>query len=335
MSNATRNGNHSHTGGYRLLAGSLRVYRVLLLAYPRAFRGEFGEELAQVFRTACREVMRQGGAAALLRFWGVMLVDLAVAAAAERLKEGFSMSRSNVARLGGIALLVASVAQIVFIAVQAAITLDFAIAYTAPTGSPWIGRGEAAVSLAPTLALLVLLGMIGLHALGRTRTGAMGWVAITLIAVGLVVQVVAGMLASALSWGDLSACISARNCNIYDGTGMFRQAIAVEMAGNLIATLGLVIYGILMLRVRLLPRGNVLLLLLVVVSALPYLILRVAIALVPATDAEGEIRLGVVGICGSLAVAIVTFLLGSAILGAASQLPPADAAGTAADTVAA
>ncbi len=303
-----------------------RLYRALLLAYPPAFRCEFGEEMTQVFATAYRAAVRQGGVSLLFRFWCVMLLDLAITATTERLKEGFHMSRSTVVRLGGIALLLGSVLQIALLAVQAAITLDYAVAYTAPTGSPWIGRGEAAISLAPALAVLLLFGLFGLHALGHTRAGAAGLIAITLIAVGLVAQTVAGILASALSWSDLSACISARDCNIFDGTGMFRQAIAVANNGNLIAMVGLLLYGIVALRARLLPHGNSLPFLLAVASQLPYAIVRIAFTLVPSPDAVGDIRLDSVLMAGSLAVAIVSFLLGRAILRAASQLPPAPAA---------
>lgn len=323
MNMPIRNEHLPRTGG---TGAPHHIYRALLLAYPHAFRSEFGDEMTQVFIAAYRDVVRQGGAGMLLLFWCVMLMDLVVTATAERLKEGFSMSRSNLVRLGGIALLIGGVLQGALLATQVAITLDYAIAYTAPKGSPWIGRGEVALSLAPLLALLLLLGLLGLHALVHTRTGAVGLVAITLIAVGLVTQAAAGTLASALSWGDLSACISARNCNIYDGAGMLRQAIAVVNTGYLIGTPGLLLYGIVMLRARPLPRGNSLPLLLVVAGTLPYLIMRIALTLVPSPDAEGSIRLDSVLMAGSLAVAVVSFLLGSAILRAASQLPPATAA---------
>ncbi len=49
----------------RLIAISHRLYRGLMLAYPRRFRGEYREEMALTFRDSAREVYRSK------RKWGV------------------------------------------------------------------------------------------------------------------------------------------------------------------------------------------------------------------------------------------------------------------------
>src|SRR5215212_10959912 len=66
------------------MSRSERVYRVLLLAYPREFRRDCGTEMVQVFGDLCREEMRRGGALGLVRVWARTLPDLVATAFAER-----------------------------------------------------------------------------------------------------------------------------------------------------------------------------------------------------------------------------------------------------------
>ena len=66
------------------MSRSERVYRVLLLAYPREFRRDCGTEMVQVFGDLCREEMRRGGALGLVRVWARTLLDLVATAFAER-----------------------------------------------------------------------------------------------------------------------------------------------------------------------------------------------------------------------------------------------------------
>jgi hypothetical protein len=76
----------------RDVSRSRRAYGLLLAAYPREFRREYGREMALVFADRCREQARAGrGAAALARVWGEALLDLALNAPREhlgRLREG-------------------------------------------------------------------------------------------------------------------------------------------------------------------------------------------------------------------------------------------------------
>lgn len=56
-------------------AFSERLYRLLLLAYPRAFREEYASEMLLVFRDAYRDALCQEGAPGMLRLWGNFLYD--------------------------------------------------------------------------------------------------------------------------------------------------------------------------------------------------------------------------------------------------------------------
>jgi len=69
------------------VAASVRLYRLLLAAYPARFRCAFGAEMAQAFRDVCREEYRWRGAFAVLRLWPRTLGDLARSAAAERFEK--------------------------------------------------------------------------------------------------------------------------------------------------------------------------------------------------------------------------------------------------------
>ncbi len=316
---------------------STRLYRLLLAAYPAAFRHDYGAEMARVFRDSCRDAHRQGGVLSLLWLWPSTLVDLAAAAFAEHRSAEHAghkqreviMSRGVLVRVGGAALVVASVASALLLAVQVAILLDFARSYTIPFGrsvveSPWIGRGEVAVSLGgPTVLLLLLVGMVGLHALAGRRAGRLGRVALTLVVVGLVGVVIAGSMSSALAWGDLSRCVNPRDCNIYDATGMFRLAAAGTRLGMLIAAVGLVLYGVFALRTRVLARGNVLPLLLGLLLVVPYIISAVVFSLTPDPGAEGDIKLSAVFAAISLIEAILWAVLGRALLRAPLEEAPA------------
>lgn len=56
-------------------AFSERLYRLLLLAYPRAFREEYSSEMFLVFRDAYREASRRQGLMGVLRLWSDIFSD--------------------------------------------------------------------------------------------------------------------------------------------------------------------------------------------------------------------------------------------------------------------
>ena len=65
---------------------SPRIYTFLLLAYPTAFRREFGPHMTQVFRDSCRDQQRQAGRFGLLHVWLRTFVDLVKTAPQEHLE---------------------------------------------------------------------------------------------------------------------------------------------------------------------------------------------------------------------------------------------------------
>lgn len=163
----------------RFLTSSGRLYRALLLLYPRAFRREFGPQMAQVFRACCRQAQGERGAVGILSLWVPTLSDLAVTALLERLSEGghmFHLSRSVVIRAGGVAAMRGGV-------------LWLLISLSHPNGP--------ARAVVPGSVVCLILGVVGLHALLWGREGRLGWLGFVLVAVGLVLGLI-GMVGSAV-----------------------------------------------------------------------------------------------------------------------------------------
>jgi hypothetical protein len=71
-------------GSDRTLRVSERVYRALLAAYPKEFRGAYGSQMEQIFRDLCRDELRRGGMEGLVRLWARTGLDLVTTAVAER-----------------------------------------------------------------------------------------------------------------------------------------------------------------------------------------------------------------------------------------------------------
>ena len=80
---------------------SVALYRGLLVFYPPAFRRAYGAQLAQTFRDQCRLAACEHGLPGLFGCWMSTLTDLASNALAERLTEGYTMSRATFIRLAG------------------------------------------------------------------------------------------------------------------------------------------------------------------------------------------------------------------------------------------
>ena len=83
-----------------------RVYRALLVAYPRGFREEYGAHMVQAFEDLCRTQSRREGAWGLAKLWARTLPDLVVSAGAERSGRMFEYSPGFV-RWAGVAAMFA------------------------------------------------------------------------------------------------------------------------------------------------------------------------------------------------------------------------------------
>jgi len=64
-----------------------RIYRLLLIIYPRSFRRAYGPALVQVFHDCARDAHRERGLIGLLGWWGRTASDLAMTAGVQRAVE--------------------------------------------------------------------------------------------------------------------------------------------------------------------------------------------------------------------------------------------------------
>jgi hypothetical protein len=232
------------------LASSGRLYRALLVLYPRDFLREFGPQMTQVFRDACRQAHDERGAAGILSLWVLTIGDLVATALPERLAQGghmFFLSRPVLVRAGGVAAMLGG-------------SLYVLSSLTHPSGPL-----RAAV---PGSILCLIVGVMGLHALLGAREGRLGWLGFALVGVGLVLGLI-GMGGSAIGIIGPNPVASIIN------TG--------EHAGLAFIGAGMLLWGLIALRVRALGRW----------SALPFVLGLLSLAggiLVPFPDAFAAVE---------------------------------------------
>jgi hypothetical protein len=89
----------------QVVAVSLMVYRLLLLAYPARFRQDYGGMMQQVFGDCCRRVCQQGGLADLARFWIWTFIDYISSVIEENTQRGTDMNKSKFIQLSAWALI--------------------------------------------------------------------------------------------------------------------------------------------------------------------------------------------------------------------------------------
>ena len=72
---------------------SIRVYQLLLNAYPAKFQQEYGLQMAQVFQDCCLHTLRQGGTSGMLKLWAVTIIDLIQSMVSEHSQKEIEMKK--------------------------------------------------------------------------------------------------------------------------------------------------------------------------------------------------------------------------------------------------
>ena len=81
-----------------LIGNFCRLYSVLLYAYPRDFRLQYGAAMQQVFRDRCRDLARTASPMALLRFATHLTADWLTTTVHERAAAFWSAARKQTPR---------------------------------------------------------------------------------------------------------------------------------------------------------------------------------------------------------------------------------------------
>ena len=173
---------------YGVVVLSERIYRALLILYPRHFRHDFGDEMARSFRNLCEEELRRGGRTGLFKLWLYTLLELPTTAVKER---GHSfMDVARLTRLGGS---IAAVGGILLVVYGAAIPLYGRLFISTGAGSQALFSGlQLVAGLGP---LLMVGGLLGLSC-QITMTGSFrraGFAARVVALAGLALAAVAGL----------------------------------------------------------------------------------------------------------------------------------------------
>ena len=90
-----------------LIAISIWLYRNLLLVYPSSFHRQYGSQMTQVFGDFARARFQQDGVSGLLTWWGWTMLDTVKTAIEEHSQRGVDMSKEKFEKLSGWALLLA------------------------------------------------------------------------------------------------------------------------------------------------------------------------------------------------------------------------------------
>lgn len=160
------------------LSVSVRIYRALLVAYPKKFREHYETQMVQVFRDSLREAYRDHAVFGVIDLWLHTFVDLVFTALIERVAERSQyMFSPKIVLWGGVASIFG--------------------------GLLWIMSGLAPFS-APsgTLELALVLGLGGLVSLYSRQAGQGGKLALAGFVLGIIGTAV--MLLAMLWWDSAS-----------------------------------------------------------------------------------------------------------------------------------
>jgi hypothetical protein len=141
---------------------SVRIYRALLVAYPKTFREDYEIQMVQVFRDSFREAYHCNGVPGAIDLWLHTFADLLVTALIERISEGSQyMFSPKVILWGGLASLFG--------------------------GLFWILAGLSNSPAALVLALVLGLGgLVGLYSRQAGQGGKLGLAGFALGIIGTV-----------------------------------------------------------------------------------------------------------------------------------------------------
>jgi len=210
-----------------LVVFSVKVYQALLVAYPTKFQQEYGSQMAQVFQDCCLRALRQSGANGIVKLWAVTLLDLIQSMVSEHMHKESDMSKSQLIRFSGWALILGSFAFV-----------------TIMSGTDTLAFPGSVIS-----AILLAVGLSGLRARYGERAGGFGRNILTASVIGMILfyLVLALLILAVLVLPGLRS----------QAESLVRSGLWLLMFGGpAVVLLGLTLFGLTALRSRPMSRLN-------------------------------------------------------------------------------
>jgi len=199
---------------------SLRIYRALLVAYPKKFREHYETHMVQVLRDSLRYEYHRHGLSGVIDLWLHIFADLLVTALMERISERSQyMFSPKVILWGGVA--------------------------SAFGGFFWLMTVIAPSSGGPGIELALILGMGGLVGLYSRQAGQGGRLGLAGFALGIIGTVLA---LATLWWGFTSGRLSSSTISsepVVAASGILILSLAFLTLG-----IGLALLGVASLRAK-------------------------------------------------------------------------------------
>ncbi len=279
----------------RRLLLSERLYEALLYLYPKEFRAAFGRQMRLAFRDACHAAYQRKGAGGLLALWAHTVLDLVKSAPKEWARQGeITMSEPRLSTWAGpLTILVGALWLMSSIG-------DFVFQFWLDGNEPFLGLIAIPLFLSFVPMLFAVIGTrLRFHQSAGTA-GRLGLALSVAGATGLIVSLLTNILLSGAA----------------PEAGPHLWVNYAAVAGLLSIRIGYIFFGIDALRNRLLPRWNLLPLLLglTVILSLPMEWFGVP-AFLPPQYATPFLHSAITGACW--------LLLGVAITGRGRTLQPA------------
>jgi hypothetical protein len=198
------------------LSVSVRIYRALLVAYPKKFREHYETQMVQVFRDSFREEYHRNGMSGVIDLWLHTCADLLVTALIERISEGSQyMFSPKVILWGGLASVLG--------------------------GLFWVLSGTSYSPVALVLALVLGLGgLVGLYSQQAGQGGRLGLAGLAFGIIGIGAQLFG--LWGSFTFGGFS--------DMKTDPASAAPGALIYILANIILGIGLVLLGIASLRAK-------------------------------------------------------------------------------------
>jgi hypothetical protein len=227
--------------GPPIIRYSLKIYQMLLIAYPAKFNQEYGPEMLQVFQDCCLDAFDRSRSIGMLKLWPITLLDFVQSVLSEHMQKEIQMKKGEkeeITRLGGWALMLGGITFfLLFLGMYLENNGNASFDWQSSFWQSSFIEASYKIFLIITPVLL-MVGMLGL----RTRYGEeIGWFGKNILLLGAIagpaIEILGYIIAAYefVDWGWM-----------------------LFMSGSTVPLVCIALFGVTALRSKPLPRWNVL-----------------------------------------------------------------------------